>query len=95
MARRAKVTAFATIGQQIFVTAVLTAHPSKTEIQMAALQAAIDHIGDIGPPEIVARCIAFLPVDFQLLKMILCAAIIAAGLRVSGPVDADIEMQGG
>lgn len=87
--------AFARIGQQIFVTARLATHPCKAKMQIPALKVAIDHIGDIGAPESVARCITILPEHLQLLKVILHTAIIAAGLRISGPVDADIVMSGG
>jgi hypothetical protein len=61
-------------------------------MQNAALKVSIDHIGDIGPPETVARFIAVLPVHLQLFKMILYAAIITAGFRISGLVDAYIIM---
>jgi len=64
-------------------------------MQITALQVAKDHIGNIGPPEPAARCIAVLPVHLQLLKMLLHAAIIADSLRISELVDADIEMMGG
>ena len=76
------------------MTALLATHPRKAKMQIAALKVAIDHIGDIRPPETVARCIALLPVHLQLLKMILYAAIIAAGRRIFWPVDADIILLG-
>ncbi len=75
--------------------AVLAAsHPRKAEMQVAALQVTIDHLGHIGPPEAIARCVAVLPEHFQLLKVVLHAAKIAAGLRISGLVDANIDMLG-
>ena len=83
------------LGRQVFVTTILATHPRKTKMQIAALQIPIDYIGDIGPPETIARRIEILPLHLQLFKVILNAAKIAAGLRISGLVDADIEMLGG
>jgi hypothetical protein len=91
MVRRAEVAAFARKGEQMFVTAIMALHLRKTKKQIATLKVSIDHVGDIGPPpENVARCVAVLPVHFQLLKMILNAAIITTDLSISGPLDADI-----
>jgi hypothetical protein len=42
--RWAKVTAFARIGQQIFVSAILATHPRKANVHIAALQVAIDSL---------------------------------------------------
>jgi hypothetical protein len=77
------------------MAAPLATHPRKAKMQIAALQVAIDHIGDIGAPETVARCIAILPEHLQLLKMILYAAKIAAFPGISGPVNANVLMLGG
>jgi len=66
----------------------------KANMQIAALQVAIDHIGDIGPPEPAACSIAVLPVHLQLFKVVLHTAKITAGLGISGLVDADIIMLG-
>ncbi len=92
MARGAKVTTFAKIGQQVFVTTILALHPRKAEMQITALQIAIDDIGDIGSPETIALCVTVLPVHLQLLKVILYAAKIAAGLKISGPANASVLM---
>lgn len=73
------------------MTTRLALYPCKAEMQVAALQVTIDYIGDIGPPETLAWCITILPEHLQLLKVVLFAAKIAADLRISGPVDADIE----
>jgi hypothetical protein len=70
VARGAKVTALARIGQQIFVTAILALHPREADMQIAALQVAIDDVSDKGPPESKALYIAILPEHLQLLKMI-------------------------
>jgi hypothetical protein len=75
--------------------ALLALYPRKAEIQIAALKVSIDHIGYAGPPEIIAWRITILPVHLQLFKMILYTAIITAGFRISGLVDADIIMLGG
>jgi hypothetical protein len=69
-------------------------HPRKAKMQIAALQVAIDHIGDIGPLEPVARCIAILPEHLQLFNVILHTAIITAILRISGLVNAGINIWG-
>ena len=39
--------------QQIFMAAVSTFHPGKAVVQVAAVEIAIDHPLDIGPPESV------------------------------------------
>jgi hypothetical protein len=53
MARRAKMTALARKYQQIFVAAVFAFHTGKPVAQIAAIEIAIDHLLDIGPPEAV------------------------------------------
>jgi hypothetical protein len=64
-------------------------------MQIAALQVAIDDVGDKGPPKAIALCIAVLPLHLQLLKVILHTAIITARLGISGAVYADIIMSVG
>jgi len=39
--------------QQIFVAAVFTFHTGKAVVQITAIEIAIDHLLDIGPPEAV------------------------------------------
>jgi len=39
--------------QQIFMTAVFAFHAGKAVVQIAAIEIAIDHLLDIGPPESV------------------------------------------
>jgi hypothetical protein len=69
---------------------ILAFHPRKAEMQVLSLQVAIDHIGDIGPSETIARSIAILPMLFQLLKVFLNTAIIAAGPGISWSINTDI-----
>ncbi len=76
------------------MAALVAPHTRKAEMQIAALQVPIDHIGYIGSPETVARRIAVVPEHFQLFKVVLHTAEIAAGLRISGLVNANIEMLG-
>ena len=53
MARWAEMPALARKCQQIFMTAVSTFHSGKAVVQIAAVEIAIDHLLDIGPPETV------------------------------------------
>jgi len=39
--------------QQIFVAAVFTFHAGKPVVQITAIEIAVDHLLDIGPPEAV------------------------------------------
>jgi hypothetical protein len=40
-------------GQKIFMVAIPALHPGKAVVQVAAIEIAIDHLLDIGPPEAV------------------------------------------
>ena len=61
-------------------------YPRKSEMQVSALQAAPDDIHHIGSPEAVAALITVIPHHFQLLEMLLRAAVIVACLRGAGTV---------
>ena len=53
VARWAKMPSFTRKCQQIFVAAVFTFHAGKAVVQITAIEIAIDHLLDIGPPEAV------------------------------------------
>ena len=42
-------------GQEIRMAAVFTFHAGKTFVQITAIEIAIDHLLDIGPPESVLK----------------------------------------
>ena len=62
--------------QQIFVTAIFAFHAGKAVVQITAIEIAIDHLLDIGPPE------AALPGEMLVIdpdkdfKIVLHAAVI-------------------
>ena len=49
----AKMTPLAGEGQQVFMAAVFVFHTGKAVVQITAIEIAIDHLLDIGPPEAV------------------------------------------
>ena len=53
MAGRAKMTALAGEGREIFMAAIFAFHAGKAVVQIAAVEITIDHLLDIGPPESV------------------------------------------
>lgn len=61
-------------------------HPGKPEMQISTLQVALDDIHHIGAPEAVPSFIAVIPKHFQLLEMILRAAVIVAVPGAAGTV---------
>ena len=40
-------------GKQVFMTAIFTFHTVKAVVQIAAIEIAVNHLFDIGPPESV------------------------------------------
>jgi hypothetical protein len=49
----AKVAALAGKGKQIFMAAIFTFHAGKAVVQITAIEIAVNHLLDIGPPESV------------------------------------------
>jgi len=80
------------MGQQVFMSALIAAHPGKAEVQIAALQIAVNRIRHIRPPEPIPRCVSIIPEAFQLFKVVLHATKITAGLRIAGPIGIKIKM---
>ena len=53
MAGGTEMTALAGKGQQIFMAAIFAFHTGKAVVQIAAIEIAVDHLLEIGPPESV------------------------------------------
>jgi len=87
VARWAKMPSFTRKCQQIFMAAAFTFHAGKAVVQIAAIEVAIDHLLDIGPPE------AVLPGEILVIdpdkgfKIILYAAVVIRRLRISWTID--------
>jgi hypothetical protein len=81
------VAALAGKGQQVFMAAVSTFHPGKTVVQIAAVEIAIDHLLDVGPPESVLPRKTLLIDLNKDLEAVFNAAVIIRILRASGAID--------
>jgi len=53
MTGRAEVTSLARKGKQVFMAAIFTFHAGKAVVQIAAIEIAVNHLLDIGPPKSV------------------------------------------
>jgi hypothetical protein len=83
MAGRAEMAALAGECQEIFMAAVFTFHAGKPVVQIAALEIAIDHLLDIGPPEsVLPREMLVIDPD-KGFKIVLYAAVVIRRLRIS------------
>ena len=73
--------------QQIFVTAIFAFHAGKAVVQITAIEIAIDHLLDVGPPEPV------LPGEILVIdldkgrKIVLDAAVVNRILRISWTIN--------
>ena len=76
MARWAEMAALAGKGDQVFVTAVVTAHTGKTILQTTAIEVAKDRQPDLRFQISETGLIAFLVYSLQLLKKVLDTAVI-------------------
>ena len=57
MTRRTEMTALAGECQEIFMAAIFAFHAGKAVVQITAVEITIDHLLDIGPPEVVLTSI--------------------------------------
>ena len=73
MAGRAEMPALARKRQEIFMPAIATSYPGKTQMQIPAVQISVNHVPDIGPEKSILILVSIIPNHFQFFKMILHA----------------------
>jgi hypothetical protein len=78
-----KMPALAGKRQQVFMAAIRTSHPGKSQVQVPAVQIPVNHVPDIGPEKPVLVLIVVIPDHLQVFKMILHALKIRRLLRIA------------
>ena len=87
VAGRAEPAALAGKGQEVLVLAVIAADAGKPSLQITTLQKLVDHLGDDGAQDAVARLVKFF-VNFLELVIVPAGALPQRRfLRVSGAID--------
>ncbi len=83
MPGRAEMPAFTGKRQKVFMAAIATSHPGKSQVQVPAVQIPVNHVPDIGPEKPVLVLIAVIPDHLQVFKMILHALEVSRFLRIA------------
>jgi hypothetical protein len=83
----AKMTPFAGEGQKILMAAIFAFHTGKAVVQIAAIEIAIDHLLDIGPPESVLPGEMLVIDPDKGFKIVLYTAVVIRRLRISWTIN--------
>ena len=80
-------TALARKCQQIFVAAIFAFHAGKPVAQITAIEIAVDHLLDIGPPEAILTGEIFIVDLDKDFKIVLYTAVVVRRLRIPGVIN--------
>jgi hypothetical protein len=91
----AKVPAFAGKWQEVFILAVITFDPGKTQMEVAAVQVFINDVQYIRPPITIIPLIPVIPYACQFFKMCFYTPVILVFTRGSGIIYFSLYNTGG